>query len=107
MDNSQIIADRIKLQAKNQNQTVKSVLENCSLNKNYVNSIANGKDVGYQSLVTIADYLGCSVDFLLGRENKNAPDDIRSAIINRVYNLSDKKAQAFLAFLESLASEAE
>ena len=105
MNNSQMVADRIKLQAKNQGQTVKSVLENCSLNKNYVNAIASGKDVGYQSLITIADYLGCSVDFLLGRENNSAPDGIRSAIVNRIYGLSDKKAQALLAFLETLASE--
>ena len=105
MEDTQMIADRIKQQAKNQNQTMKNVLDNCSLNKNYVNSIASGKDVGYKSLVAIADYLGCSVDYLLGRENKNAPDDIRSGIINLVYSLSDKKAQALLVFLEGLITE--
>ena len=105
MEDTQMIADRIKQQAKNQNQTMKNVLDNCSLNKNYVNSIASGKDVGYKSLVAIAYYLGCSVDYLLGRENKNAPDDIRSGIINLVYSLSDKKAQALLVFLEGLISE--
>ncbi len=105
MEDTQLIADRIKIQAKNQSQTMKNVLENCQLNKNLVNSIANGKDVGYQSIVAIADYLGCSVDYLLGRENKNAPDDIRSTIINLVYSLSDKKAKALLDFLEGLISE--
>lgn len=105
MEDAQLIADRIKIQAKNQSQTMKNVLENCQLNKNLVNSIANGKDVGYQSIVAIADYLGCSVDYLLGRENKNAPDNIRSTIINLVYSLSDKKAKALLDFLEGLISE--
>lgn len=104
MEDTQLIADRIKAQAKNQSQTIKNVLENCQLNKNFVNSIASGKDVGYQSIVAIADYLGCSVDYLLGRDNKNAPDDIRSAIINLVYSLSDKKAKALLDFLEGLVS---
>lgn len=105
MDNSQDIANRMKALAKNNNETMKTVLENCDVNKNFVSNLANGKDVGYKSLCTIADYLGCSVDYLLGRENKSAPDELRSEIINRVYSFSDKKAQAFLALLESLDKE--
>lgn len=104
MEDTQLIADRIKQQAKNQNQSMKDILETCNINKNFVNSIASGKDVGYQSLVAIADHLGCSVDLLLGRENKNASgDNTRSAIVNLVYSLSDKKAKLLLDFLEGLS----
>lgn len=105
MEDTQLIADRIKAQAKSRDVKMKDVLEECQINKNFVNSLANGKDVGYQNLVTIADYLGCSVDFLLGRDNKNAPDEIRDDIVSLVYSLSDKKAKLLLDFLEGLISE--
>jgi transcriptional regulator with XRE-family HTH domain len=58
------------------------------------------------TLAKIADYLNVSVDYLLGRETKNStPDQIRSAIINRVYAMSDEQAEKLLDLLESLVSE--
>ena len=59
-----------------------------------------------QNIEKIADYLGVSVDYLLGRDKKAAPDDtIRSAIINKVMLLSDDQAAQLLAFLESMLPE--
>ena len=60
MNNAQDIADKIKKQAKVKNLTMKNVLDDCSLNKNFVNNLSNGKDIGYQSIATIAEYLDCS-----------------------------------------------
>lgn len=57
-------------------------------------------------LAKIADYLNVSVDYLLGRDEKSAPnDDVRSAIIDKVSNMSDAQAEKLLALLESLISE--
>ena len=61
-----------------------------------------------ENIVKIADLLGVSVDFLLGRtvpDKENAPDLIRSTIVERVAGLSDHQADLLLAFLEGLQSE--
>ncbi|MCI8388120.1 MAG: helix-turn-helix domain-containing protein [Clostridiales bacterium] len=59
---------RIKSIAKLKNiSTVKMLIE-CDLNKNTLSTMtARGSWIQANSLAKIADYLGCSVDYLLGR----------------------------------------
>ena len=61
-------ADLIKNLAKEQNVSISKVLSDCELNKN---AIFTMRTSGYfpraEALIKIADYLGCSVDYLLGR----------------------------------------
>ena len=73
MINTQEIADRIKEESKLKDTSLKTLLENCELGKNFVNKVAGGTDVGYQCFIRIADYLGCSVDHLLCRDKKSPP----------------------------------
>ena len=106
MDNPQTIANRIKETAKRNGITVKALLEDCALGKNTVGKIANGTDIGIVSLTAIADYLGVSVDYLLGREQKSAPDaDIRGEIIERVMNLSEADAERLRVLVETVFPE--
>ncbi len=67
MYNNQEIAFKIKQSAKNQKITIKQLLEKCGLNVNYISQFANGRDMTGMNLYKIADYLGVSVDYLLGR----------------------------------------
>lgn len=67
MQNTQITAERIKLQAKEKGISAKKVLEICELGPNTITKMSNGSDIVSQSLKKIADYLDCSVDYLLGR----------------------------------------
>ena len=67
MYNSQKIADRIKLQAKTKKITIKDLLANCELGINAISHLAKGQTMAYISIAKIADYLDCSVDYLLGR----------------------------------------
>ncbi len=71
------MADRIKKQAKEKNVSVKKLLINTNLGPNTVSKIANGGDLLSQSLVKIADYLDCSVDYLLGRSNNSQSHKIK------------------------------
>lgn len=104
MYNSQLLSENIKICAKNNGISVKTLLSECALGKNTVGKIANGTDIGIQTIVKIADYLDISVDYLLGRKYKNsAPDDVRSAIISRVYAMPEEQCKKLLDFLESLA----
>lgn len=59
-----------------------------------------------EALEKIAEYLGVSVDYLLERDEKNAPDDAaRSVIIEKVKSLPDSQLDRLLGYLEGLAEE--
>lgn len=61
------IAQRIKGLAKEKEITIKDMLIEIKLNKNSINTLSNGSMIQCDSLAKIADYLDCSVDYLLGR----------------------------------------
>lgn len=67
MYNSTNIAEKIKLYAKKSGIQLKIMLSNLNLNKNTMSNMYNGSMIKADSLAKIADYLGCSVDYLLGR----------------------------------------
>jgi len=67
MLNTQITAERIKSQAKSKGISVKKLLENCELGVNTITKMSNGNDIVSQNLLKIAEFLDCSVDYLLGR----------------------------------------
>lgn len=67
MYNSQKIANRIRSTAKQQGKSLGEVLYNCELGKNTVSKIEKGNDILTLNFAKIADYLDCSVDYLLGR----------------------------------------
>lgn len=68
MNNSQEVANLIKALAKSKKITIGKMLSDCSLSVNTLSSMQSG---GYyprlEALAKIADYLDCSVDYLLGR----------------------------------------
>lgn len=68
MHNSQEVATTIKLLTKSKNISVGRLLSDCELSKNTLSSMQAG---GYlprlETIAKIADYLDCSVDYLLGR----------------------------------------
>ncbi len=74
MRNSQEVATTIKTLAKSKKITIGKMLSDCELSKNALSTMQSG---GYlprtETLAKIADYLDCSVDYLLGRtDNPNS-----------------------------------
>ena len=71
MNNSQEVAKTIKSFAKSKNITIGRMLSDCELSINTLSSMQSG---GYyprlEAISKIADYLDCSVDYLLGRTDK-------------------------------------
>lgn len=62
-------AMRINSLLKEKNLSQKDMLEKCELNKNAISSmLSRGSMLRADNLARIADYLECSVDYLLGRE---------------------------------------
>lgn len=69
MYNAQAIANTIRNIAKSQNVTIKNMLKDLDLGVNAISRISKGQALSSINLARIADYLGCSVDYLLGRTN--------------------------------------
>ena len=67
MYNSQEIAMRMEKRAKQQGKSTRKMLLECHLGVNTVGNIKRGKDILTLNFAKIADYLDCSVDYLLGR----------------------------------------
>ena len=65
--NSPNVANRIKAYAKSKNIALKTILEECELGTNTFSHMLHGRSIAFDSLAKIADYLDCSVDYLLGR----------------------------------------
>ena len=62
------VANRIKEYSKSKGYLVKDVLTECGLNKNALSiMLSRGSWIRADNLIKIADYLDCSVDYLLGR----------------------------------------
>lgn len=67
MYHSQEIAARIKSTAKSKGISLKVMLSECELGINTISQMSKGNDMLSKNLAKIADYLGCSVDYLLCR----------------------------------------
>ena len=68
MYKSNEIAERIKKLAKIKNIQIKDMLESCGVSKNLLSTMQSGGSLPKSdNLAKIADYLECSVDYLLGR----------------------------------------
>lgn len=67
MGNAQCLTTKIKDTAKENGITIKNMLVDCGLSINTLNQMTDKKGISCFSLNRIADYLGVSVDYLLGR----------------------------------------
>ena len=71
MYKSQDIANRIKERAETQGVVLKIMLFECGLSKNAMSSmLSGGSTPKSENLAKIADYLNCSMDYLMGRTDK-------------------------------------
>ena len=75
------LAELIKSTAKKRGVTMKEVLSGCNISGNTMSTLYHGKAIAFDSLAKIADYLDCSVDYLLGRtSDPNAHKETRPVL---------------------------
>ncbi len=67
MYKAQTTKDRIRSRCKQQKISIDALLKACNLGVNAISQINDSKGMASFSLARIADYLDCSVDYLLGR----------------------------------------
>lgn len=70
MYNNELMASRIKSRAKVQKIALRTMLDDLELGVNLISQLAKGQNVSGVNFARIADYLNCSVDYLLGRTDE-------------------------------------
>ncbi len=102
------VAQRIKNLAKQQNKSLKDILNKSGLGSNMMSNMRTSMPKA-DSLAKIADELNCSVDYLLGRtEIKEAPAEAEAKIkaIVDIYKALSSKNQALLdSLLQSMLEQ--
>lgn len=106
------IAQKIRDLAKEKKITIKDMLLEIKLNKNSINTLSNGSMIQCDSLAKIADYLDCSVDYLLGRASQvNYSADSftlnpnERTMLNTFRQLSVSQQQSALDYLRYLLTQ--
>lgn len=92
------LAENIKIQAKSRNVQLKDMFAELDLSKGTLSNLRLGKKISADSLARIADYLDCSMDFLMGRtvdpavQRMNLTDDERQKVTDYLqFILSQRK----------------
>ena len=105
------IAYKIKETAERKIIQLKKMYEDLHVNKNTLTNLYNGSMIKSDTLARIADYLDCSVDYLLGRSNQEnisldsytlSPDE--QTLINTFRTLPPESQQNILGYLDYTAS---
>lgn len=106
MQNSQETAERIKSLAKKQGISISKLLSDCMLNKNAIYTMqTEGYFPRIEAISKIADYLNCSVDYLLGKTDFPTVVDEQLAkeefaLFGEVKELTDEEKQRVLDFIK-------
>lgn len=61
------VSKKIRTTAKSKSVAINTMLSDLDLGINTLSHLNHGKAIAFDSLARIADYLDCSVDYLLGR----------------------------------------
>ncbi|MDE7094764.1 MAG: hypothetical protein K2O52_07625 [Oscillospiraceae bacterium] len=114
MKNSQEIAVTIKKMAKSQKVAIGKMLSDCELNVNLLSTMQSGGCFPrLEAIAKIANYLDCSVDYLIGRtdvpkvnfKKETAEDSLKQEFLNAFDNLSlIDKVEIMNIVLEKLKS---
>lgn len=85
------VFERIKFLAKKHSKTMKQVTIDLGYSENYFYSLKSGKQPSAEKLQEIADYFDVSVDYLLGREERETPKFVDLSENDTVFSFDGKE----------------
>ena len=100
MYSAQITKDRIKRTCSSTKTNMSSMLSACELGDNAIRQISDTKGMASFSLAKIADYLNCSVDYLLGRT-----DDPTNATLRGFNSLNSEGQSMVMEYIRVLMND--
>lgn len=102
MYNSQEIAKKIREAANEKNIKIGTMFSDLDVSRNTLHNM-NTSMPTVQTLAKIAEYLGCTLDDLCGTAKKEeAPETVRSRMIQRINSLTDEQLEHLLNLFDSL-----
>lgn len=105
MYNAQTTKDRIKSMCKLKKINMENMLSECALGVNAIRQINDTKGMASFSLAKIADYLDCSVDYLLGRDTDTALTEKQKWLIDAYDNLDEEYQRLIDKRIEQYSKE--
>ena len=102
MYNSNKIAERIKTTAKNKGVSIKKLLEDIGLSYNTMTNMKTSVPKA-DNLAKIADYLECSVDYLLGRVDSPEIQKEKSMLIEYYDSLNREGQEQVFKYTKNLS----
>lgn len=81
------LAMRISAYAKHRGILTSRMLAACNLGRNTISHLRHEKKCSYETIAKMADYLDCSVDFLLGRTDEPHSHKISKGTTAKLTNL--------------------
>ncbi|HGF7488908.1 TPA: helix-turn-helix domain-containing protein [Enterococcus faecium] len=85
------VFERIKFLAKKHSKTMKQVTIDLGYSENYFYSLKSGKQPSAEKLTEIANYFNVSVDYLLGREERETPKFVDLSEDDTVFSFDGKE----------------
>ncbi|NTM12715.1 helix-turn-helix transcriptional regulator [Enterococcus faecium] len=85
------VFERIKFLAKKHSKTMKQVTIDLGYSENYFYSLKSGKQPSAEKLTEIANYFDVSVDYLLGREERETPKHVDLSENDTVFSFDGKE----------------
>ena len=82
MYNAQETISRVQMEIKKKGYVQKTVLSECGLSENTLKQMTDKQGMASFGLARIADYLDCSVDYLLGRTDNTQAHRTKTASVS-------------------------
>lgn len=102
MYNSQEIANRIKERAKEKGIKLNDMLNKCGLSINTISKMSKGADIFTQNFAKIADFLNCSIDYLLGRTESPEIYSENNKILEYYNNMNHEGQERLINYASDL-----
>ncbi len=106
--------DNLRTIMNNKGYTTVKLATNICISTSAINAYLNGQKIpSITTLVAMADYLNCNIDYLIGRTNNPIPindikkisnDETLNMLINNIKSLPKEKQDLVDAFIKGLMS---
>ena len=97
--------ENLKKLRKNLGKTQAEVAAELNLNVITYGRYENGVfDPPIEKLIEIANYFGCSIDYLVAKSNKNEKSKSKNDLLNAIGTLTDGECEKVLSFIKGMKS---
>ena len=84
----------------------RQMLSDCNLSKSFMDNMKKGSMPSVDKIAAVADYFGCTIDEIVGREKNNAPIEAdKGELAASLRDMSKAEISRLIEFAKFLRSE--